>query len=128
MDPPAVGSEALIIRTHDRRVIVNGFTPALVSKKVDVDDAEIAYEYEFTGKVLIMIIRNELHLKEMKHNLLSSFVMRIVGLEVNYQPKFMTRNPTNKNRLVYFKENDVRLPLAIKGILSFLLTRNLTQE
>ena len=62
-DSPVVGSEALIIRTHDRKFKVNGFTPALGLNTVDVIDAEIAYECEFTGKVLIMIIRNGLHLK-----------------------------------------------------------------
>ena len=92
-----VGSEALIIRTHDRKLRVNGFTPALGSKTVDVVDAAIAYECEFTGKVLIVIIRNGLHLKEIKHNLLSPFIMRLDGLEVNEQPKFMTRNPTTKH-------------------------------
>ena len=65
-----LGSEALIIRTHDRKVRVNGFTLELVSKTVDVVDAAISYECEFTDKVLIMVIRNGLHLKEMNHNLL----------------------------------------------------------
>ena len=72
-----VGSEALIIRTHDRKVRVKEFTPALGSKTVDVVDAAISYECEFTGKFLIVIISNGLHLKEMKHNLLSPFIMRL---------------------------------------------------
>ena len=42
-DSPVVGSEALIIRTHDRKVRVNGFTPALGSKTVAVVDAAVAY-------------------------------------------------------------------------------------
>ena len=33
----------MIIRTHDRKVRVNGFIPALGSKTVDVVDAEVAY-------------------------------------------------------------------------------------
>ena len=70
VDSPVVGSEALIIRIHDRKVRVNGFTPDMRSKMVHVVDAEIAYECEFTGIVLIILIRNGLHLKEMKHNLL----------------------------------------------------------
>ena len=69
---PVVGSKALFIRKHDRKVRVNGFTPALGSKTVDVVYSEIAYECEFTGKLLIMIIRNGLHLEEMKHNLLTT--------------------------------------------------------
>ena len=40
----------------------------------------------------------------------------------------MTRNPTTKHHSVYFKENYIRLPLAIKGIVSFLTTKNPTQE
>ena len=74
-----------------------------------------------------MIIRNGLHLKEMKHNLLSPFIMRLVGLEANEQPKFMTRNPTTKHHSVYFKENEIIPTLAIKGIVSFLPTRKPTQ-
>ena len=73
----------MIIRTHDRKVRVNGFTPYLVSKTVDVVDTAIAYECEFTGKVLITIIRNGLDLKEKNQNLLSPFIMRLAGLEVN---------------------------------------------
>ena len=63
VDSPVLVSKDLIIRTHDRKVRVTGFIPALGSKTVDVVDAEIAYKCEFTGKVLIMIIRNGLHLK-----------------------------------------------------------------
>ena len=69
-DSPVVGSKALNVRTHDIKVRVKGFTPALGLKTVDVVDAAIAYECDFTGKVLIRIIRNGLHLKEMEHNLL----------------------------------------------------------
>ena len=79
-DSSVVDSKAFIIRTHDRKVRVNGFTLALGSKTVDVVDAAISYEFEFTGKVMIMIIRNGLHLKEVKHKLLSPFIMRLAGL------------------------------------------------
>ena len=54
--------------------------------------------------------------------------MRLDGIEVNEQPKFMTRNPTTKHHSVYFEENNIILPLEIKGIVSFILTRKPTQE
>ena len=111
---------------HERNI--NGFTPSLGSKTLDAVDAAIEYECEFTGKALIMIIRNELHLKEMKQNLLSPFITRLAGLEVNEQPKFMTRNPTTKHHSVCFKENDIRIHILIKGIVSFIPTRKPTQE
>ena len=40
----------------------------------------------------------------------------------------MTRNLTSKHHYVYFKENDIILPLAIKGKVSFHPTREPTQE
>ena len=43
VDSPVVGSEALIVRTHDRKFRFNGFTTALGSKTVGVVDAAIAY-------------------------------------------------------------------------------------
>ena len=64
----------------------------------------------------------------MRHNLLSPFIRRLAGLEVNEQPKFMTRNLTTKHHLIYFKGINIRLPLAIKGIVSFLPTRKPIQE
>ena len=127
-DSPVIGSEALIIRTYDRKVKVNGFTPALGLKMVDMVDAEIAYECEFTGKVLIMIIRNRLYLKKMKHNIVSPFIMRITELEINKRPKFMIRHPTNKHHSIYFADINIRLPLAIKSIVSFLATRKPTHK
>ena len=54
--------------------------------------------------------------------------MRLAIIELNEQPKFMTRNPTTKHHSVYFKYNDIRLPLAIKGIVFLLPNRNPTQE
>ena len=63
---------------------------------------------------MIMVHRNILHLKEMKHNLLSPFIMRLAGLEVKEQPKFRTRNSTTKHNLVYFRDNNIILPLQSK--------------
>ena len=54
--------------------------------------------------------------------------MRLAGLEVNEQPKSMIRNPTTKHHSVYFKEKNIILSLAIKGIVSFLPTRKPSQE
>ena len=93
-DSPVVGSEALIIRTHDKTVKVNGFTKSLGTKTVDVVDAALAYECKFTWNIFILIVRNTLYFKEMRHNLMAPFIMRLAGLEVNEQPKFMTRKPT----------------------------------
>ena len=86
-------------------------------------DAAIAYECEFTGKISIMIIMKVLYPKEMKHHLLSPFIMMLVGVEVNKQPKFITRHPTIKYHSVYFLNDDLMIPLTTKGIVSYVPTR-----
>ena len=53
-DSPVVGSEDLIIRTYEK-IKVNGFTPALGSKAVDVVDAEISYVCEFNMNVISQV-------------------------------------------------------------------------
>ena len=77
-------------------------------------------------EISTLIVRNALYFKEMGHNLLAPFIMRLVGLEVNEQPKFMTRKPTICHHLLYFPSSDIRLPLSIKGIVSYLHTRKPT--
>ena len=110
VDLSVIGSEALIIYTHDQKVKVNEFIPELGSKTVDEADAALAYECEFTCNVSMMIVRNTLYLKNMKYHLLSPFIMRLVEVEVNEQPKFITRNSTKKYHLVSFPDDDLRLP------------------
>ena len=125
-DSPVVGSEALIIRTHDKTVKVNGFTKSLGTKTVDVVDAALAYECGIIGNIYILIARNELYFKEMRHNLLAPFIMRLAGLEVIEQPKFMTRKLTIYHHLLYLSSSDIRLPLSIKVIVSYAHKRKPT--
>ena len=69
-----------------------------------------------------------LYLKEMNHHLLSPFIIKLAGIEVNKQLKFMTTNPTTKHQSIYLPSDDLRLLLLIKGILSYLPTRKSSHE
>ena len=70
-DTPVVGRNSVILSTQNVTVKVNGFTKSLGSKTVPVVDAAVAYAYEFTGKVYLLIIRNALYFEEMDINLIA---------------------------------------------------------
>ena len=59
---------------------MNGFTSSLGSKTVPVVDAAVAYDYEFTGKVCILIIKNALYFEEMTVDLIATFILRLASL------------------------------------------------
>ena len=122
-DSPVVGKHAYIISTQDRKITVNGFTNSLGSKTVPVVDAAVAYECEFTGKVYILIIKNALYFEEMSVNLIAPFILRLAGLQVNEVPKFMAESPTIDHHSILVPDTDVRIPMALKGIISFIHTR-----
>ena len=122
-DSPVIGSEALIVRTHDKKDQVNGFANSLGTKTVDVMDAALGYEYEFTGYIYIMIVRNTLYSKKIGYHLIAPFIIILAGVEGNKQPKFMNQQPTTKHHSVFFPNDNICLPLSIKGILSYLPTR-----
>ena len=107
---------------------VNGFTKSLVSKIVPIVDATVAYECEFSGKVYLLIVRNTLYVEEIEMNLIAPFIMRLAGITVNEEPKFMVTNPTIHQYSVHIPEKDVIFPLVITGIISYLPTRMPTED
>ena len=127
-DSPVVGKNAFIISTQDKKITVNGFTDALGSKIVPVVDAAVAYDCEFTGRVYILIIRNALYFEEMNVNLIAPFILRLAGLKVNEEPKFMATNPTLDHHSISIPNTDIKFHMAMKGIISYLPTRRPTSE
>ena len=99
-DSPVVDRNSVILSTQNVTVKVNRFTKSLGSKTVPVVDAAVAYECEFTGKVYLLIIRNALYFEEMDINLIAPFIMRLAGLIVNKEPKFMVTNPALHHRSI----------------------------
>ena len=123
-DSPVVGMHASIIRKTGKQVNVSGFTDRLGSAiPVDVVDAAVVYDCEYSGSSYTMIIRNALYLKEMKVHLIPPFMMRLAAIEVDECPKFLAKSPSIENHSVYFRQHDLRLPLQIYGIISYLPVR-----
>ena len=128
-DSPVVGRHAHIIRRTGRTVRVSGFTNQLGRPiPVPVVDAAICYDCEFSGKCYIMIIRNGLYLKQMDVCLIPPFMMRMAGLTIDECPKFLAKTPSITNHSVYFPDHELRLPLKLHGIISYLPVRMPSNE
>ena len=93
-DSPVVGKHARILRRTGRRVKVSGFTDQLGDPiPVDVVDAAMIYDCEYTGASYIMVIRNALYLKQMDTTLIPPFMMRLADIQINECPKFLAKEP-----------------------------------
>ena len=123
-DSPVVGRHCKILEYTGRQVDVSGFSDSLGEcKSIPVVNCAVAYDCTITQQTYILIINNALFMRSMEMNLIPPFIMRLNGLEVNECPKFMSNNPSIENHSIYFPEDNIRLPLQLRGIVSYLPTR-----
>ena len=128
-DSPVVGKHSLILRRTGKQVKVSGFTDQLGAPiKVDVVDAVVAYDCEYTGKTFMLVLRNALHFPSMDISLIPPFIMRLAGIEVNECPKFLAKSPSIEHHSMYFPDNHLRIPLQLHGIISYLSVRSPSQD
>jgi hypothetical protein len=127
-DSPVVGRNARIIEDLNVKVKVTGFSKSLGSTTVPLVNAIVAYDDIYLGHTYLFKIHNALCVKEMDHNLIPPFMMRLAQLQVDEVPKFMTPCPTIENHSIYCSRNEYRIPLQLHGIISFFPTRLPTDE
>ena len=128
-DSPVVGKYAWILEDTGRRASVTGFTSDLGKPlSVPVVNAAVAYNCELTGNTHILVLCNALHFNRMENNLIPPFMMRLAGNEVDECPKFLSKNPTERNHSLYFPSQDIRIPFQLKGIISYIPTRCPTKQ
>ena len=122
-----LGKSAVIIKKTDRRVSVRGFADEIGRPiSVPVVDGVLAYDCEFTGETVLLIIRNALHVPSMNNHLIPPFMMRLAGLEVNECDKFLAKKPNISHHSVYFTEERRRILLSLTGITSYIPSRSPT--
>ena len=123
-DSPVVGQGALEVRDCGRTVLVGGFSDELGQPmRVRVIDAVVMFEDETNGESYLLVIRNALSVPSMNHHLIPPFMMRLAGLEVDKCAKFLSKSPSIENHSIYFPEEDVRIPMSIHNIFSYIPTR-----
>ena len=64
----------------------------------------------------------------MKSNLIPPIMMRLAGLEVDECPKFLSKEPSEKNHSVYFPHAELRIPFQLEGIVSCFPIRHPTER
>jgi hypothetical protein len=73
-----------------------------------------------------------INLPHFSHNLLNPMQTRLNDVMVNETPKFQCANPTNLYHTIKFKEenmnNELVIPLYLRGVISCFTTRKPTQE
>mmetsp|Transcript_1137 Transcript_1137/g.1620 ORF Transcript_1137/g.1620 Transcript_1137/m.1620 type:complete len:182 (+) Transcript_1137:426-971(+) len=82
------------------------------------------FECEKTSNKYLIILQNALHVPEMSACLVHPIMMRLAGLIVNECPKFLSRNRTEDDHLIYFPDMELRIPLQLSGIISHLPCRS----
>ena len=124
-----VGRNVLVLSDSGQRANVTGFTKELGKcVSVPIVTAVIAYTDEYVGTTSITIIYNALHIKNMENNLIPPFMMRLAGVEVDECPKFMCKNPIERNHAICFKGDqweqiELQIPLQLHGTISYFASR-----
>ena len=91
--------------------------------KVPVFTAAVAYDYEYTVKTYIFVIYNAFYLRNMDTNLVPPIMIRILGLDVDECPKFLSGKPMESNHSVYFLMSDIRLSFKLETTILYLTAR-----
>ena len=115
-----VGKHAAIINDTGRRAEVSPFTPDYESlSKVPIVDAAIRYDCPYSGETYLLIVRNALSVPSMDHNLIPPFIIKEAGVDIKCVPKIQCKNPEEDDHSVYFKEENLRIPLRLHGVFSY---------
>jgi hypothetical protein len=64
----------------------------------------------------------------MEHALLNPNQIRLNDVEVNDCPRFLSEKLTELSHSIYFPKDDVRLPLSLDGVISYLPVRKPSAE
>ena len=123
-DSPVVGSNVAIINYTGKYMNVSGFTENLGEcKSIPVVDCAIAYDCTSHNKTHILRINNALYIKNMKVNLIPPFLMRLNGIVIDECPKFLAIEPDDNTHSITVKDENIRIPLNLIGIVSYFPSR-----
>jgi hypothetical protein len=130
-DTCVVGSNALIVYDYKRPVNVTGFDPSKGSiKNLNIVSAALAYDDPATGRTLILILNQAIHIPTIDHNLINPIQLQLNDIKCDLCPKFLATSPTDTTHSLSIPddgETDYVIPLQLKGVTSYFPTRKPTQ-
>ena len=114
-----VGRHCHVLAQTGRIADVSPFSPDYDAlSKVPIVDAVLAYDCPYTGVTCLLLLRNALHIPSMTHNLIPPFIIQEAGIELNDVPKIHVKEPNIEDHSLYYKGEDIRIPLSLNGVSS----------
>jgi hypothetical protein len=129
-DMAVLGSNCIVLEETGRTIDVFSYDPKLGSTERKVVSGTFAYDDPDTGRVVLLIVHQGLHIPHLTYSLIPPFQMRENGVEVNETPKFQCSNPRREDHAVIIAQGDdqpYRIPLSLHGTSSFIHVRRPTK-
>jgi hypothetical protein len=115
-DTCVVGKNAFIAHVLDKKVNVTGFDPSLGKvKNLDLVSAALAYDCPDTGKTIILMVHQAVHVPTMTNDLLCPMQMRVNEIGIQECPKFLEHRPDDSSHAIRISQDgeDLLIPLAL---------------
>jgi hypothetical protein len=128
-DMAVLGSNCYVFEETGKTVNVFSYDPKLGSTTSNVVSGCFSYDDPTSGRVILLIVHQGLHMPHLSYSLIPPFQMRENDVIVNDRPKFQTRNPTEDDHCVIVSRDDLstyRFPLSLRGTTSFIDVRKPT--
>ena len=95
--------------------------------------AVIAYDHPKSGDTYMLVLHQAILIHQMENNILCPLHMRDNNVRVNDEPHFMALTPTDNYHAIVINGSDqdqqqVNIPLSIRGVISYLPSRKHTRE
>jgi hypothetical protein len=128
-DMAVLGSNCYVFEETGKTVNVFSYDPKLGSTTSNVVSGCLSYDDPTSGRVILLIVHQGLHMPHLSYSLIPPFQMRENNIIVNDHPKFQTRNPTEDDHCVIVSRDDLytyHFPLSLRGTTSFIDVRKPT--
>ena len=124
-----VGNQATVFHTGRTAEVRDFYDEVEKIESVPIVDAALAYDCPKYLKTYLLIVKNELHILSMKHNLIPPFIMWESRLEVNDTPRINIQDEvTCERHSIMMPQVDLRTPLRLSGVFSYFESRSITDS
>ncbi len=129
-DTCVAGSNCVVIESTNQTVSVSAFTDTHeVIHDVPIVTAATAYDDPITGITYILILGQSIYMGDrMQTSLLCPNQLRANNIVVDDIPKHLAPQSKPSTHSIICNEEDLVLPLSLKGVISYIDTRTPNQE
>jgi hypothetical protein len=117
-----------------QRATVSGFHQSLGEMQCTVGSVAVAYDDAISHTTYILVFNQALIFDDLEHNLISPMQVRMKDMIINDIPLSTLVQSTNINDIdpkahsIYIPQNELQIPLKLKGATSYFVTRRPTEQ